>query len=186
MKGQQEGQTIPWRKLKRTNQKQKSHEKRQYGKEMSQPPLGKQMQAKCQCSYGTVVFRNAKIPEVSCYQSLSSTDSLLSVVLLDIPSHIKPSYRLGKLSWAGQVERDFFPPRLNRQKAKARHQPGAKRNGSHKRSPEDPGPNITASEGGEGDMSQLKGHLSFSAGVWLSGFSQLGSQIGLAEAPTAF
>lgn len=74
------------------------------------------MQAKCQCSSDTVVFRDSKILEVSCYLSLSGNDSLLSVVLLNIPSHIKPSYRLGKLNWAGQVERDFFFPRLIRQK----------------------------------------------------------------------
>lgn len=71
------------------------------------------MQAKCQCSSDTVVFRDAKIPEVSCYLSLSSNDSLLSVILLNIPSHIKPSYRLGKLNWAGQVERDFLFPQIN-------------------------------------------------------------------------
>lgn len=79
-------------------------------------PCGKRKQAKCQCSSDTAVFRDAKIPEVSCYLSLSGNDSLLSVILLNIPSHIKPSYRLGKLNWAGQVECDFFSPRLIRQK----------------------------------------------------------------------
>lgn len=75
-------------------------------------PYGKQMQAKCQCSYNTVVFGDAKIPKVSCYQSLSGSDSLLRVILLDIPSHMKPSYTLGKLSWAGHVEHDS-PPKTN-------------------------------------------------------------------------